>query len=483
MQHPGRVRATLLLTVAIAGTAASLSGCASRQAGSVGTPGDASTDRDAPARDAGGDSAATADLGAGPGDVGVGVDGPRVDRPQDGTGIDAGTGVDVSAADSPGAVDATADRPDGAIARTDGPPFTVQAGLYDQTKPNDLGLPVAAGTETITIFRPSAATDHYSNGVVMVAFKGWLYAQWQSSAQDEDAPDTWLAYSRSQDGISWSPPMTLAERWDQGIRTSGGWWVDGDALVAYVNVWPSATVPRGGFTEYTTSTDGVTWSARKSLPMASGTPMNAIFEQDPRALPEGRILGAAHFQPGLLAAPCYTDDPSGLTGWTRAIFQNLPHTGDVSRELEPSWFRRADGALVMVFRDQNASYRRLASVSADRGATWTAAVLTDMPDSRAKQSAGNLPDGAAYQVGNPVPTNIRIPLVVSLSRDGLLFDKAFALRRGGSDLQALRYPGTAKSVGYSYPKSMVWQGSLYVAYSTNKEDVEYTRVPLTALGY
>jgi hypothetical protein len=380
--------------------------------------------------------------------------------------------------------DATADLHDAGTARTDGPPFTVAPGLFDQTKPADLGLPVAAGTQTVTIFRPSATTDHYSNGVVLVAFKGWLYAQWQSSATDEDAPDTWVAYSRSSDGINWSPPAVLAERWDQGIRTNGGWWVAGDTLVAYVNVWPTATVPRGGTTELTTSTDGVTWSARKSLPTSAGTPLTAVFEQDPRLLPNGqRILGAAHFQPGLLAAPCYTDDLTGMTGWRRAVFTNLPHTGDVSRELEPSWFARGDGALVMVFRDQNSTYRRLASISIDRGASWSMPVVTDMPDSRAKQSAGNLPDGAAFQVGNPVPTNVRIPLVVTLSRDGQVFDKAFALRRGGADLQAQRYPGTAKTLGYSYPKSMVWQGSLYVGYATNKEDVEYTRVPLASLAY
>jgi hypothetical protein len=139
--------------------------------------------------------------------------------------------------------------------------------------------------------------------------------------------------------------------------------------------------------------------------------------------------------------------------------------------------------MVMVFRDQNSTYRRLASISIDRGASWSMPVVSDMPDSRAKQSAGNLPDGAAFQVGNPVPTNVRIPLVVSLSRDGQVFDKAFALRRGGADLQAQRYPGTAKTLGYNYPKSMVWQGSLYVGYATNKEDVEYTRVPLASLGY
>jgi len=362
-------------------------------------------------------------------------------------------------------------------------PFTVPPGLYDQTRPDDLGLRSPAGAETVSVFRPSAASDHFSNGVVLVGFQGWLYAQWQSSAQDEDAPDTWVAYSRSQDGKSWSAPMTLAERWDQGTRTSGGWWVAGDTLVAYVNVWPAATVPRGGYTEYATSTDGLVWSARRRLPMADGTPMNAIFEQDPHALPDGRIVGAAHFQPGLQAAPCFTDDPSGQGGWTRARLPNLAHAGEVTRELEPSWFRRADGVLVMVFRDQSSSNRRLAATSADRGASWSAPVLTGMPDSRSKQSAGNLPDGTAYQVGNPVSSNLRVPLVVTLSRDGQVFDKALVLRRGGAELPALRYPGRAKRAGYSYPKSMVWQGSLYVGYSTNKEDVEYTRVPVTALGY
>ena len=390
-------------------------------------------------------------------------------------------GPDAARAD---ARDAAADLHDAGPPRTDGPPFTVAPNLFDPTRPNDLGLPVAAGTQTVTIFRPSATTDHYSNGVVPVAFKGWLYAQWLSSATDEDAPDTWVAYSRSSDGINWSAPMVLAERWDQGIRTNGGWWVAGDTLVAYVNVWPTATVPRGGTTEYTTSTDGLTWSPRRSLPTSDGSPITGVFEQDPHLLPDGqRILGAAHFQPGLLAAPCYTDDLTGLGGWQRAAFPSLPHTGDTSRELEPSWFARADGALVMVFRDQSSTYRRLASISIDRGATWSMPALTDMPDSRAKQSAGNLPDGAAFQVGNPVTSNVRIPLVVSLSRDGQVFDKAFALRRGGTELQAQRYTGQAKTLGYNYPKSMVSGGSLYVGYATNKEDVELTRVPLASLGY
>ncbi len=105
-----------------------------------------------------------------------------------------------------------------------------------------------------------------------------------------------------------------------------------------------------------------------------------------------------------------------------------------------------------------------------------------MPDSRAKQSAGNLPDGTAFQVNNPVTTNRRSPLVVTLSHDGKLFDKAFVLRAGGSELQAQRYAGKAKTLGYNYPKSLVHDGFLYVGYATNKEDVEITRVPLASLA-
>lgn len=108
--------------------------------------------------------------------------------------------------------------------------------------------------------------------------------------------------------------------------------------------------------------------------------------------------------------------------------------------------------------------------------------LVDTPDSRAKQSAGNLPDGTAFMVNNPSGSKTRIPLVVTLSEDGFLFDKAFLLRSGNeSDLQPMRFEGKYKRVGYSYPKSVIWNDYLYVSYATNKEDVELTRVPIESL--
>jgi hypothetical protein len=124
-------------------------------------------------------------------------------------------------------------------------PFSIQSGLFDHSQPNTLGLVFAPDTKTYTIFHPQDNTDKYNNGVVLVAFKGYLYAQWQSSSRDEDADDTWVAYSRSSNGRNWTKPMTLAPKWDKGICTSGGWWTDGKKLVAYINIWPHTSIQEG----------------------------------------------------------------------------------------------------------------------------------------------------------------------------------------------------------------------------------------------
>lgn len=368
------------------------------------------------------------------------------------------------------------------------PPYRVAPGLFQAAAP-DLGLRPAAGTQTFTVFAPGEATDRFSNGVVLMPFKGRLYAQWQSSARDEDAPDTWVAYSVSDDGETWRAPVALAHAGEGGLmRSSGGWWTDGETLVAYVNVWPDGFQSgAGGYAEYRLSRDGETWSESQRVMGADGRPVEGVIEQDPHLI-DGRVMTGFHMRPGMIAGPFYTDDPLGLSGWTAGLMQNLPrdasgaaaeHEKRLSREIEPSLFQRGDCA-VMVFRDEELSFRQLASESCDRGVTWTTPVLTEMPDSRAKQSAGNLPDGTAYLVNAPNTDRPRMPLAVTLSRDGRVFDRSFLLR-GAGELQPLRYDGQYKRPGYHYPKSVVWNGALYVGYATNKEDVQVTRVPLSSL--
>lgn len=376
------------------------------------------------------------------------------------------------------------------IGAADSPPYAVEPDLFDQERA-DLGLFRAPGTETFTVFAPGEDTDRFSNGVVLIPFQGRLYAQWQSSPRDEDSADTWVAYAVSEDGEAWSAPRELAPAGQGGrMHSSGGWWTDGETLVAYVNVWPDGFQSgAGGVTEYRLSRDGETWSTPRRVMGVDGMPVEGVIEQDPHLI-DGRIHTAFHMRPGMIATPFFTDDPLGLTGWTAGAMVNLPrdvsqsaatHERRLSREIEPSLFQR-DGCIVMVFRDEELSFRQIASESCDRGVTWSSPVLTDMPDSRAKQSAGNLPDGTAYLVNAPNADRPRIPLAVTTSRDGRTFDRSFLLR-GPDDLQPMRFEGQYKRPGYHYPKSVVWGDFLYVAYAANKEDVQVTRIPLASLRY
>lgn len=333
------------------------------------------------------------------------------------------------------------------------------------------------GIKTYTVFKAGKGTDHYANGAVMTAFKEKLYCMWQSSPQDEDSDDTWVAYSWSTNGgQTWTQPKSLAVPSSTDYCTSGGWLVRGDTLTAFIGLWQKGLTPRGGRTYYMTSTDGQTWSRQQPVRMADGSNMNGILEQDPYTLPDGRIIGAAHFMPGLHVCPVYTDNPNGVSGWKKGSFES-EDLGKQSRELEPSQYVRPDGSIVMLFRDQSGSFRKLASVSTDRGETWTKPTLTGHLDGRTKQCAGNLPDGTAFMVSCPSGSKDRWPLVLQLSKDGVTFDQSIELR-SKAELTPRRYEGRYKTFGYSYPKAFVHNGCLYINYSVNKEDIEVTIVQL-----
>jgi hypothetical protein len=357
-------------------------------------------------------------------------------------------------------------------------PYTVAPNLYDSSRPDDLGLKPAAGTQSFSVFKAGGGGDRYVNGVVLIGFKGKLYAQWQSSAKDEDSPDTHVMFAVSEDGLHWSAPKPLAAL-GRAMTTSGGWWTDGKTLTAYINVW-NADWRAGGTTQYRSSTDGIAWSNPRAVTGADGKPVAGVIEQDPHALPDGRVVTAFHLQPGLIVTPAFTDDPKAAAGWHLRALPGLKIAEGASTALEPSWFRRGDGSLVMVFRDQENSFRQLASESCDRGETWTTPAVTVMPDARQKQSAGNLPDGTAFLVHAPTGNKLRSPLAVSLSKDGRVFDRAFLLTAGPPPEP--RTLGLYKRPGYHYPKSTVWNGALWVGYANAKEEVVVVRVPLESLN-
>lgn len=385
-----------------------------------------------------------------------------------------------------------------------------KTGIYSYS-----GLSYPTGIETKTIYT-GATGAMCNNGVVMAAYGGTLYCMWQTSATKEDTPDTHIYYSTSADGTSWSTPTDLTQSGESttGYTSSGGWLVTDDRLIAYVNTWLGGTKKSGTEWEpkpsygYTRYIDMSNPSAISEVTMEGGSELTAIFEQDPHVitLPNGtkRIINAGHFQKatiqgteynnGLYVNPIYTDySTDGISGWKKATFSASAKNSaqEQSREMEPSIFQKANGDLVMIFRDnesgtQTAAERRVrASVSHDYGLTWSDPVATNLYDSKSKQCAGNLPDGTAFIVNNPVQSETRSPLVIHLSKDGETFSQSYLLRTGYTKTEdptgGIQNRSGSAGSGYCYPKAMVHGDYLYVSYSTNKEDVEYTRIPLSSI--
>ena len=387
---------------------------------------------------------------------------------------------EISLGEIPKAISVCASDSYGLYKKAMGYDLNVKPGLLDQSDKNTLSLLYPDKAETVTVWKAENEGDHYCNGVCMVKYKDKLYCQWQSSQTDEDAPDTHICYGVSEDGgKSWSEAKPLPVSIEGGYCSSGGWYAAKDKLVAYINYWPETVTPRGGYTYYVSSEDGESWSEPKPVTMADGTVLDAVFEQDPHILKDGRIVNAAHFQKGLFVSPIYTDDESGVTGWKRASFTPTDK-GETSREMEPSLYERPDGTLVMLFRDQDSSYTKRAAFSTDRGESWSYVFDTSIPDARTKQSAGNLTDGTAFTVGSPVNNKLRSPLAILLSQDGKCFDKGYLIRSNESDPEVV-YEGKAKRKGFHYAKTYVCDNTVYIGYATNKEAVEITIIPEDSL--
>jgi len=154
---------------------------------------------------------------------------------------------------------------------------------------------------------------------------------------------------------------------------------------------------------------------------------------------------------------------------------------DGHRLCEHAIYRRPDGMWVQLARDLDYSHRLYYAQSAD-GVDFTTPVQTDIPDAPSLTTAGRLPDGRNFIIGNFVhnpETDAterhypRYPLVIALSTDGKVFDKAYAIR---IEPTTVRFPCGGSADGYDYPDAIVVDDSIWVVYSINKQDIGLSRV-------
>lgn len=356
-----------------------------------------------------------------------------------------------------------------------GPAFRAAPELFDRGQPETLGLESIGGRHAVLYSAPADGYKfcHHPN---LIVYRQQLLCMWSNGKVGEDAPGQRILVCRTQDGSTWSKPEVLTEAdGGRGICVAAGFHLHENRLVAYYTVTGGKNFHPATALMARTSTDGLRWSAPQR--QASG-----FFIEGPRQLTGGRLLLAGEFvgddRQSRRMRFLISDNPGGLGPWKEAHLPAIPpqQLGKFGYT-EPSFFRQKSGALVATLR--NYSGFLFATRSVDNGSTWSVPKQTNFPDTTARTSAGNLPDGTVYLINNSKFKRLdRSLLTIALSRDGRVFDRAFVLR---GEPTKKRYPGQHKLDGWQYPHATVWKGALWVAYSVNKEDLTITRIPLRRL--
>lgn len=371
-------------------------------------------------------------------------------------------------------------------------PIRLAEGLLKGADDATWGLSKIPGVEVKVIYRANKETGTFVNHPQLAVFKGRMYTGFQLCPANEDSTDSVAVYSSSEDMNTWSLPRVIGPLvGDETFRASVGWLQDEQRLYALMLRRDDMPPGKVTVTEYCVSRDGESWTEPQVLiPDMMGSANGR------RISPDGRMLLFGHgsrLKDGecWLENSVYYNDGSDLTvHWQEATCpREMLYYGSanqpMARGTESDWYRCPDGRLVMVSRDIVRAGYILACVSDDQGASWTQPLLTNIPDSSNMQCAGNLPDGTCFVVTTPGPVHIkndnlqpRTPLVLWLSSDGEVFDRAFLIR---STPPTRRFEGKSKTAGYSYAGTLVHDGYLYISYATNKEDIEMSCIPLNEL--
>lgn len=338
---------------------------------------------------------------------------------------------------------------------------------------------------------------HFCHHPEIGVFQGRLYAMWSNSPSGEDELGQRVLFAWSDDGETWSDAHVLVDGVPgdaRSVLTAAGWLDRGDSLLAYFasyayegegpsidgrgNKRPGAGIVRTNL-YCAATTDGMRFSQPKRLDVPLCPNIG------PQKTRSGRLIISGNW------AHAYSDDPMGDGEWimrgyadgkTDVASDDPDAFWRVSKALglpgicEGSFFQTDDGALHMLHRSYGPWLYE--SQSMDDGETWTTPAQTGFSDSNTKFHMGRLADGRFYYLGSPVPKSGRVPLVLSLSGDGVAFDKHFIL---ANQCVSRKYPGYAKGGMYGYPHSVPRGGTLYVVCSIWKEDIAVFKIDVSAL--
>ena len=348
--------------------------------------------------------------------------------------------------------------------------------------------------ETVHLYRPEREWT-YSHHPHIAFFEGRFYAIWSNGRVNEDDMGQRVLMSTAESFQTWTEPEPLLDslmgKHSELVLTAAGFHQHAGALVAYFGQYEytpeslkNGRRKKGDTGHMDTglravaTTDGHHWGSPTDMHLP------IVPNHGPQKTASGRLIIS-----GNIMFP-YTDDPSGLSGWKATgiypsemsayVYDDSEYFWKVKEKMgwpvglcEGSFYQTDDGGIHMLLRSN--VDKLWVTESRDDGQTWSAPSETHFTDNATKFHFGRLPDGRFYYVGcpDPEPRWRRNPLVLSLSEDGVRFDRHFIL---GDEEYEQKVPGMHKGGTYGYPHTMIYDGWLYVIFSICKEGVAVSRI-------
>jgi hypothetical protein len=309
----------------------------------------------------------------------------------------------------------------------------------------------------------------------LVHHGGRFWAMWSDGPAREDRVGQRVKFATSEDGLKWSQPKFLTPpplgsdkdsefygKWTRkGLRyISRGFWQREGELLALASLDESGGFfgPSLALRAFRLNTTDHTWED------AGVVFDDTINNFPPKKLRNGQWMMSRRPHNYKITGVHF------LVGGTEAIdkWESFPVLGsesELSAE-EPLWWTLPDRNLMALFRDNRRSGYLYRSFSIDNGRTWSKPVQTDFPDATSKLNGLRLSNGKYVLVSNANPRK-RDPLVISISNDGMVFDRMGYLV-GGRHVD--------------YPHVIEHDGHLLVAFASGKQTVEILRIRIADLN-
>ncbi len=333
------------------------------------------------------------------------------------------------------------------------------------------GLPKIPHQHTfVSDARPHEGVNQHN---YMIHHDGKFWIMWSDGPGIEDRVGQRVKWATSEDGLDWSEPKYLTPippksgpdsphyntRTEEGFRyISRGFWLREEKLLALASLDEA-----GGFFGPSLELRAFQWDAGDKAWKDMGVVYDdTINNFPPKKLPNGQWM---------MSRRSHDRNVFFLVGGIEGIdkwesYPSVSHDHERLKPEEPYWWLLPDNNILALYRDNNRSGYLFRSFSTDNGRTWNEPVKTNFPDARSKFNGLQLSDGRYVLVSNANPEK-RDPLVLSISDDGIVFNKMGYLFGGRR---------------VDYPHVIEHEGHLLVAFSGGKSTVEVVKIKLEDLS-